>query len=287
MWPLPYYSEGPGPARDVLQRIMFEGPQRYDPTGQLDLTTVRYQQLTGLTLVRAALDDTLTVVKSDVVYPPDVPAAVTQQRGVSQMDQSQIAATAVALHALHEYPKDHGDGALIADVGPDCPADGKLFPGDIITSVDGTAVHAAAQASKVFDRIPAEPAAATSSSTSTGRRCRRPSPAPVRPERREARRHLDDRRAPAGRDVHERRDRGAFGRADVGPRPVRAAHAWGPHRRADDRRDGRARDRRHRLSDRGHPGQGHRRAARRAPPSSWRRRTTCPTSRGSIRAICR
>ena len=155
MWPLPYYSEGPGPARDVLQRIMFDGPQRYDPTGQLDLTTVRYQQLTGLTLVRAALDDTLTVVKSDVVYPPDVPAAVTQQRGVSQMDQSQIAATAVALHALHEYPKDHGDGALIADVGQDCPAGGKLFPGDIITSVDGTPVHDAAQASKAFDRIPA------------------------------------------------------------------------------------------------------------------------------------
>ena len=154
MWPLPYYSEGPGPARDVLQRIMFQGPQRYDPTGQLDLTTVRYQQLTGLTLVRAWLDDTLTVVKSDVVYPPDVPTAVTQQRGVSQMDQSQIAATAVALRALHMYPKQHGDGALIEDVVPTCPADGKLYPGDIITSVDGKAVQTAAQASKLFDTIP-------------------------------------------------------------------------------------------------------------------------------------
>jgi hypothetical protein len=164
---------------------------------------VRYQQLTGLTLVRAALDDTLTVVKSDVVYPPDVPAAVTQQRGVSQMDQSQIAATAVALHALHEYPKDHGDGALIADVGQDCPAGGKLFPGDIITSVDGTPVHDAAQASRSSIGSP-RASRCTSSSTSTGRRCRRPSPAPLRPERREARRHLDDRRAPAGRDVHER-----------------------------------------------------------------------------------
>jgi PDZ domain-containing protein len=96
----------------------------------------------------------LSVVKADVVYPPDVPVTVTQQRGVSQMDQSQIAATAVALHALHEYPKQHGDGALIEDVVPSCPADGKLYPGDIITSVDGTSVHTAVQASKLFDQIP-------------------------------------------------------------------------------------------------------------------------------------
>ena len=153
-WPLPYYSEGPGPARDVVPRIIYEGMPRYEPTGQLDLTTVRYEQLTGLTWLKAKFDNTLTVVGTDTVYPPDVPVSVTQQRGVSQMDQSQIAATAVALHALHKYPKEHGDGALIEDVVQDCPADGKLYPGDIITSVDGTPVHTASQASKVFDTIP-------------------------------------------------------------------------------------------------------------------------------------
>jgi PDZ domain-containing protein len=153
-WPLPLYSEGPGPARDVLPRIIYEGMPRYEPTGQLDLTTVRYQQLTGVTALRAWLDDTEAIVKADVVYPPDVPVTVTQQRGVSQMDQSQIDATAVALHALHTYPKDHGDGALIDNVVAACPADGKLYPGDIITSVDGQPVHTAAQASKLFDKIP-------------------------------------------------------------------------------------------------------------------------------------
>jgi len=153
-WPLPLYSEGPGPARDVLPRIIYDGMPRYEPTGQLDLTTVRYQQLTGVTALRAWLDDTEAIVKADVVYPPDVPVTVTQQRGVSQMDQSQIDATAVALHALHTYPKDHGDGALIDNVVAACPADGKLYPGDIITSVDGQPVHTAAQASKLFDKIP-------------------------------------------------------------------------------------------------------------------------------------
>ena len=153
-WPLPFYSEGPGPAQDVVPRIIYEGMPRYEPTGRLDLTTVRYEQLTGLTWLRAQLDDTLAVVDASVVYPTDVPVSVTQQRGVSQMDQSQIAATAVALHALHTYPKHHGDGALIENVVPTCPADGKLYPGDIITSVDGKAVHTADQASKLFDRIP-------------------------------------------------------------------------------------------------------------------------------------
>jgi len=137
-----------------VPRIIYQGMPRYEPTGQLDLTTVRYEQLTGLTALRAWLDSSLSIVKADVVYPSDVPVTVTQQRGVSQMDQSQIAATAVALHALHKYPKDHGDGALIEDVVPNCPAEGKLYPGDIITSVDGKAVHTAAQASKLFDKIP-------------------------------------------------------------------------------------------------------------------------------------
>jgi PDZ domain-containing protein len=155
-WPLPYYSEGPGPAHDVLPRIMFQGQPRYESAGHLDLTTVRYKQLTGLTAVRAWLDDTLAIVPSSTVYPPDVPVAVTKQRGISQMDQSKIAATAVALRALGTYPKDHGDGALIASTVEGCPADGKLFPGDIVTAIDGAPVRDSAQASRRFDRIPVD-----------------------------------------------------------------------------------------------------------------------------------
>jgi PDZ domain-containing protein len=153
-WPIPYYSEGPGPARDVLSRIIYEGEPRYEPTGQLELTTVRYQQLTGLTALRAWIDDTLAIVPASTVYPPDVPVDVTKQRGISQMDQSKIDATAAALRALHLYPKQHGEGALIEQTVTGCPADGELFPGDIVTAIDGTPIHDAAQASRVFDSIP-------------------------------------------------------------------------------------------------------------------------------------
>jgi PDZ domain-containing protein len=155
-WPLPYYAEGPGPARDVLSRIIYQDQPRYEPTGHLELTTVRYVQLNGLRAIWAWLDDTQAIVPADVVYPPNVPADVTKQRGISQMDQSKIAATAVALRALHEYPKDHGDGALIESTVDDCPADGQLFPGDVITAIDGTPVHDVRAASKVFGRIPVD-----------------------------------------------------------------------------------------------------------------------------------
>jgi Lon-like protease len=152
--PIPYYAEGPGPARDVLPRITFTDETRYDPAGHLDLTTVRFFQLTPLTAVRAWLDDTMTVVSQDTLYPPNVPTTVTDQRSVSQMDQSKIAATAVALRSLGLYPKDHGNGALIEDVVPNCPADGELFPGDIITAVDGKPIRDATHASALFDKIP-------------------------------------------------------------------------------------------------------------------------------------
>jgi PDZ domain-containing protein len=156
--PIPYYSEGPGPARDVLTRIAFPGPTegaaRYDPTGSLELTTVRYRQLTALLALIAWGDHTQAIVPTDVVYPTDVPTQVIEQRGVSQMDQSKIAATAVALRKAGIYPNDHAPGALIENIAEQCPAEGELFPGDIITEVDGKRVRSASQASRLFDRIP-------------------------------------------------------------------------------------------------------------------------------------
>jgi PDZ domain-containing protein len=152
--PIPYYSEGPGPARDVFSRIIFEDRPRYDPTGSMELTTVRYRQLTPVLALLAWLDDTEAIVPSELVYPSDVPADVIDQRGVSQMDQSKIAATAVALQAVEDYPKDHASGALIEATEQDCPADGELFPGDIITAIDGTPVRSASHASKLLNAIP-------------------------------------------------------------------------------------------------------------------------------------
>jgi len=73
----------------------------------------------------------------------------------SQMDESKIDAAAVVLSKLTRYPHRHGTGALIASTEPGCPADGELFPGDVVTSIDGEPIDSKAEASRIIERTPA------------------------------------------------------------------------------------------------------------------------------------
>jgi PDZ domain-containing protein len=66
------------------------------------------------------------------------------------MDQSKIDATWVVLRRLTTYPKQHGAGALVESTVPDCSADGRLFPGDVITAIDGHAVGDTADVRRIL-----------------------------------------------------------------------------------------------------------------------------------------
>jgi PDZ domain-containing protein len=44
-------------------------------------------------------------------------------------------------------------------VGPGCPADGKILPGDVLVSVDGRKIHGREEANRALDAIPAASAA--------------------------------------------------------------------------------------------------------------------------------
>jgi PDZ domain-containing protein len=147
---LPYYAVGPGPAREVEPLIDIQGHTRYPSSGKLIMTTVRWFQVTSLQAIVAWLDPNASVVPSDTLYPPGEDVAVEQERALSQMDQSKIDASYVALSHVVDYPKDHGDGALIQSVGDRCPAGGKLFAGDTITSIDETPVGSVKDASKLI-----------------------------------------------------------------------------------------------------------------------------------------
>jgi Lon-like protease len=139
---MPYYAVGPGPARSVMPLITFSGHPRYEPSQSsvLEMTTVRYSQVTPLQAVAVWLDPDQTLVSQDVLYPTgDI--ALENQRSISQMDQSKIDATWVVLRRLTDYPKQHGTGALIESTVPGCTADGRLFPGDVITAIDGQRVQ--------------------------------------------------------------------------------------------------------------------------------------------------
>ena len=165
---LPYYSLGPGPAREVQPLISVSGAQEYPSQGKLIMTTVSFRGLSAVGMLVAWLDPHLAVVSQETLYPPGETAEQEEQRSLSQMDQSKIDATDVVLRRLTDYPKDHGDGALLEFVYPGCPAEGKLFAGDLVESIDGTPVHSADDASKALDAVPVKDAASRSRSWRAG-----------------------------------------------------------------------------------------------------------------------
>jgi Lon-like protease len=148
---LPYYGIGPGPAREIAPLIRFDGPQRFESGGELVMTTIRWQQLTPVSAVRVWLDDAWEAVRSDELFPPGIDREQEDQRAISQMDRSKLDAASVVLQRLTEYPEERGEGALVENTFAPCPADGALFPGDLITAIDGETVSSRDEASDLID----------------------------------------------------------------------------------------------------------------------------------------
>jgi Lon-like protease len=154
--PLPYFSWGPGPAREIVPLIHVDGAPTYGSSGHLVLTTIRFTQVTAIGALAAWIDPEQAVVEEDFVYPPGLSPSEEEERAISQMDQSKIDAAAVALAEVTNYPREHGPGALVEFVGPGCPAEGRLFPGDLIVRVEGVAVESRREASRLIDAVPAD-----------------------------------------------------------------------------------------------------------------------------------
>jgi Lon-like protease len=151
---LPYYALGPGPARDVLTLIEIDGAPTYGSSGHLVLTTVRFTPITALGGLVAWLDPEQAVVDEDVLFPPGLTPEEEDRRASSEMDQSKIDAAYVVLSRLTDYPDEHGRGALIEQVGEGCPADRRLFPGDVILRIDDEIVESATEASRLIEAVP-------------------------------------------------------------------------------------------------------------------------------------
>ena len=151
---LPWYSVGPGPARAVQPLIRFEDRTRYESEGRFVLTSVRLTQLTGLGVLLAWLDSDRRVVPREDLYAPGEDRQEERERAISQMDSSKLDATSVVLEELTDYPREHGDGVLVERVVKGCAAEGELYPGDRILSVDGQEVDSYRQASRVIQAAP-------------------------------------------------------------------------------------------------------------------------------------
>ncbi len=136
--PLPYYAEGPGPARDVEPRIRVTGPQTYASEGHFVLTSVSFSTATLPRLIQAWIDPVESVARESSLLFPGETQEQADLRAISDMDQSKIDAAVVVLSRLSGYPKRHREGVLVESVaqGQGCPADGVLFPGDLIVRVN-------------------------------------------------------------------------------------------------------------------------------------------------------
>jgi PDZ domain-containing protein len=152
--PLPYYGQGPGPAREVEPLIHVRGPQLYQSEGKFVMTAVSFLPLTLPRLLRAWEDPAEKVVPESLLVFPGETQQHADQRSISEMDQSKIDATSLVLGTLEGYPKEHRPGVLVESVGSGCPADGRLFPGDLIQRVNGRDVADPGAFSRTLKEIP-------------------------------------------------------------------------------------------------------------------------------------
>jgi PDZ domain-containing protein len=151
---LPFFSLGPGPARAVQPLIRFDERDRYESDGSFVLTSVRFNQLTAFGIVDAWLDSDESVVSRDELFAGETEEE-ERERSISEMDQSKLDAAYVVLEDLTDYPEEHGDGVLIQSVVDGCAADGELYPGDLVTAIDGTPVDTVLEARRVIRATPA------------------------------------------------------------------------------------------------------------------------------------
>jgi Lon-like protease len=150
--PLPYYALGPGPAREVAPLIRVSDVQTYPSAGRFVMTSVHFQQVTPVGAFLAWLDPHRSVVPRSDLYQPGETDQQEERRAVSDMDQSKLDAAYVVLRAVEGYPKDHGTGAVVESTVRGCAADGELYPGDVVTAIDGTATPTVRAASRLIER---------------------------------------------------------------------------------------------------------------------------------------
>lgn len=166
--PLPYALTAPGPTLNTLGKhegkplIEISGATTYPTTGQLRLTTVSTAggpgyPVTLADVLRGWAAPADSVVPVETIFPPDQTQQQISDQGQAEMTSSQEDATVSALEELgYDVPTTLAVGGVVAKSG----ADGVLKKGDIITSVDGTAVTSFSALSTLMDGI--EPGATVS-----------------------------------------------------------------------------------------------------------------------------
>lgn len=149
---LPYYRIAPGSARSVTSLVHLPADKAFPPRGAFLLTTVSLGETRAIDALLGWLDPDVDVVPRERIVPPNTNRQEFLELNRQFMDQSKQAAIVVALRRLGFAVAETGAGAIVAMVGADLPADGKLEPGDVIVAVDGQAVATSSDAVEIIRR---------------------------------------------------------------------------------------------------------------------------------------
>jgi PDZ domain-containing protein len=142
---VPYFLLSPGPTEDVVPLIHIEGGGDFPSGDHMFLVAVSFQRPNVYQALFGWVSPTHAVDPERAYVFPGQTDQQERQAAFSQMDTSKINAAIVALTAYAGYPKEHGDGVLVEQVGQGFPADGRLVAGDVITAVGATPATSVAQ----------------------------------------------------------------------------------------------------------------------------------------------
>jgi PDZ domain-containing protein len=144
---VPYYSLGPGPAKDVSELVHIEGPRTYASSGQFFLTTVSVstRPISLFEAIVGWLDPSVSLVKRSALVQPGLTDQQQDAYNALDMEESKYAALTAALKAL-DISTPPIPGTRIIGVATGFPAEGKLKVGDLIVSVNGQSARDPASA---------------------------------------------------------------------------------------------------------------------------------------------
>jgi PDZ domain-containing protein len=131
----------PDPAHPVSPLVKVPHPKTDEDGGGIYFVDVIVQKATLLERLFPGLQKGSTLVPASSVNPPGTDDRQRRTVDLSEMARSQEIAAAVALKQLGYDIGANADGALVTDVVPKTPADGKLRPTDVIVAVGEKAVR--------------------------------------------------------------------------------------------------------------------------------------------------
>lgn len=131
----------PDEAHPVAPLVSVEKPKRGGGADGIHFVDVIQRRATLIESIFPSLRDGSTLVPGSAVNPHGVSDAIRRQADLRQMARSQEVAAAVALQRLGYDVKVRANGALVASVFTDLPAQGRVAAGEVIVAVDGEPVR--------------------------------------------------------------------------------------------------------------------------------------------------